>query len=64
MKSIVKIVIVLSVGCVLILAAGCSKSAAPKSSKIDKTRKLKCRCSKSKLPKSHYLVVPADLSSF
>lgn len=64
MRSIVKIAIVLAAGCMLMLVAGCSKSAVPKSSKIDKTRKLKCRCSKSKLPKSHFLVMPADFNSF
>lgn len=64
MKTIVKILVVLAAVCMLILPAGCSKSAVPKSSKVDKTRKFKCRCSKSKLPKSHFLVVPADFNGF
>lgn len=56
MRNLLKIVFPVAAIFLLLHAYGCNRRVAPKSAKVDKTRKLKCRCGKTKFPKSHYQV--------
>ncbi|HDP74631.1 MAG TPA: hypothetical protein ENN49_01940 [Bacteroidales bacterium] len=60
MRKLIKITILFAVPVTLLFAYGCNRKVAPQSTKIDKTRKLKCRCSKNKFPRSHYQASGVD----
>jgi len=60
MRRFIKIVLLFAVSGSLLLAYGCNRKVAPQSAKVDKTRKLKCRCSKNKFPRSHYQLIGVD----
>lgn len=62
MRKLVKLVFLLVVSGSLLLAYGCSRKVAPRSAKVDKTRKIKCRCSKNKFPRSHYQAYGVDFA--
>ncbi len=48
------------VGVLLLLADSCTHRATPKSVKVDKTRKIKCRCSKPRVSQKHLQVMPEN----
>jgi hypothetical protein len=60
MRKLIKIVLLFAVTATLLFAYGCNRKVAPKSAKVDKTRKFKCRCSKNKFPNSHYQATGVD----
>ncbi len=60
MRKFSKIAYAVAVILTLLFSYSCNRRVAPKSAKVDKTRKIKCRCSNNKFPRNHYQPANTD----